>query len=143
MRRSKGCPHGDLSRFIYREAFVPAGQPPEQQAELISESVKRKVHAMIVAPADPAAIGSSLAEARDQGIAVVSIGPEISGLDRPLPRIDLSPIEPLARRTHRAGPEGRQEIARDRQLIPSGDRAEGHTARGGGSRILHRHSRPP
>jgi len=86
------------SRFIYREAFVPAGQPPEQQAELISESVRRKVHAMIVAPADPAAIGPSLAEARDQGIAVVTIGPEISGMDRPLPRIDLSPIEPLARR---------------------------------------------
>ena len=86
------------ARFIYREGFVRTGQSPQQQAEVISESVKRKVHAMIVAPADPAAIGSALAEARDQGIVVISIGPEIASEGKPLPRIDLSPIQPLARR---------------------------------------------
>src|SRR5262245_25567219 len=89
---------GGETPFVYREGFTRDGQPPQQQAEVVAESLKRKVQAMIVAPGDPASIGPALAEARDQGIAVVTIGPELAVDGKRLPRIDLSPAEPPARR---------------------------------------------
>jgi ABC-type sugar transport system substrate-binding protein len=88
---------GSRTPFIYREGFVRDGMPARMQAEVISESARKGVAAMIVAAADPDAVSSALAQARDQGVAVVLIGPEVAVEGKAPPRVSLSPAEPVAR----------------------------------------------